>query len=672
MKRINVLFVAVLLFTLTIIAQSPNAFKYQAVIRDNTGNIIASKNVGLRISIIKDNIFGVNSYIETHSVQTNQYGLVNLLIGQGTPVVDSFSGIDWSTGTYFIKIEVDPTGGTTYTSAGDPVQLVSVPYALFANKAGNGFSGNYNDLTNKPSLFDGSWNSLSGKPNFAIVATSANYNDLNNLPTLFSGAYSALTGKPVLWDSTWVSIKNKPTTIAGYGVTDAFNGQYSSLTGTPSLAVVATSGSYNDLGNKPALFDSSWNAIKGKPQFSTVALTGSYVDLVNKPALWDSSWVSIKNKPAFFDGQYGSLNGTPTFAAVATSGNYSDLNNKPTLFSGNYSDLLGKPALWDSTWATIKNKPNFFDGKFSSLSGAPNFATVATSGSFTDLSNVPPLLNGDYNSLINRPTFKDSIAKYSVTLSGNQTINGNKIFNGTITSTFNANNATISNVAAPVNNKDAVNKDYINNILKLLGYTGTAKDIEGNPYLTVNIGLQTWMVENLRTTRYNDSTLIPLNTNLSQWTSLTTPYYCWYNNDSLTYSNINYGALYNYYTVSTGKLCPTGWHVPSDAEWNTLVNFLGGSTTSTGDKLREIGQAHWPNNPTSTNNSSGFTALPSGCLRADPTNPPNIFQDVAITAYWWTSTIFSLPYAYGFMLNNTPSETEQLPTYGFSVRCVKN
>jgi uncharacterized protein (TIGR02145 family) len=128
-----------------IIAQSPNSFKYQAVLRDASGNIKASTNTTVRIDILQGSTTGTDVYAETFAVQTNAFGLINLEIGKGTLVSGNFSIIDWSAGTYFIKITVDGTElGTS--------QLLSVPYALYAAKAGNGFSGSYNDLTNKPSI----------------------------------------------------------------------------------------------------------------------------------------------------------------------------------------------------------------------------------------------------------------------------------------------------------------------------------------------------------------------------------------------------------------------------------------------------------------------------------------------------------------------------------------
>jgi len=120
---------------------------------------------------------------------------------------------------------------------------------------------------------------------------------------------------------------------------------------------------------------------------------------------------------------------------------------------------------------------------------------------------------------------------------------------------------------------------------------GEVSDIDGNYYKTIQIGSQIWMAENLKTTRYNDGSNIPLVTDNTAWSNLTTPGYCWYNNDAATYKNV-YGALYNWYAVNTGKLCPSGWHVPSEYEWTLLVNYLGG-VYAAGGKLKETGTTHW-------------------------------------------------------------------------------
>ena len=202
---------------------------------------------------------------------------------------------------------------------------------------------------------------------------------------------------------------------------------------------------------------------------------------------------------------------------------------------------------------------------------------------------------------------------------------------------------------------------------------GTVTDIDGNVYHTVTIGTQTWMVENLKTTKYNDGTAIPLETDDTAWANLTTPGYCWYNNDAATYKN-TYGALYNWFTVNTSKLAPSGWHVPTDAEWTTLTTYLGGETVA-GGKMKSTGTIGsgtglWDDPNTGATNESGFTAVPAGCRGYNST-----FVSVGLYGFWWSSTEGSTNFAwYRFLSYDTSSAGGNYgkKTYGFSVRCVRN
>lgn len=155
-------------------------------------------------------------------------------------------------------------------------------------------------------------------------------------------------------------------------------------------------------------------------------------------------------------------------------------------------------------------------------------------------------------------------------------------------------------------------------------------DIDGNEYRTVRIGSQVWMAEDLKTTRFNDGTAIPQVTRTEEWASLTTPAFTWYNNDAL--NGEEYGALYNWYAVGTGKLCPLGWHVPSDQEWNELVSVYE-SNSRAGGALKEAGTDHWRNPNTGATNESGFTALPGGYRSYNGT-----FNLLRASGYWWSNT----------------------------------
>jgi len=148
------LFYSIIVFLLsaTVFAQAPQSFKYQAVARDASGEVIANQQVNFQISILQSSESGTVVYTETHVDSTNQFGLITLEIGTGTTTGD-FTGIDWGSDAYFIQIEMDATGGTSYTLIGTS-QLLSVPYAIYADSAGNTFSGDYSDLINKPNIID--------------------------------------------------------------------------------------------------------------------------------------------------------------------------------------------------------------------------------------------------------------------------------------------------------------------------------------------------------------------------------------------------------------------------------------------------------------------------------------------------------------------------------------
>ena len=126
----------VFFFTGILFAQAPEKMSYQAVVRDGSNELVINQTVGMQISILQGTVSGTSVYTETQTPITNSNGLVSLEIGSGTSVSGTFSAIDWSAGPYFIKTETDPNGGINYTITGTS-QLMSVPYALYAEKVGN-------------------------------------------------------------------------------------------------------------------------------------------------------------------------------------------------------------------------------------------------------------------------------------------------------------------------------------------------------------------------------------------------------------------------------------------------------------------------------------------------------------------------------------------------------
>jgi uncharacterized protein (TIGR02145 family) len=205
-----------------------------------------------------------------------------------------------------------------------------------------------------------------------------------------------------------------------------------------------------------------------------------------------------------------------------------------------------------------------------------------------------------------------------------------------------------------------------------MGLTGlqaqTVKDADGNVYKTVTIGAQLWMAENLKTTKYNDGTDIPLVPDDQAWGASTAPAFCWYNKDAAANKN-KFGALYNWYTVSTNKLCPKSWHVATDPEWTNLTTFLGGENVA-GGKLREAGTTHWEKPNNGATNGSGFTTLPGGYR-----NNHGAFANVGFFGFWWTATE-NVPTASWCRTMGCASvdvlRIFSLKKNGYSVRCIKD
>ena len=201
--------------------------------------------------------------------------------------------------------------------------------------------------------------------------------------------------------------------------------------------------------------------------------------------------------------------------------------------------------------------------------------------------------------------------------------------------------------------------------------TFAATDADGNNYSSVVIGAQTWLVENLKTTRYNNGDLIGTTATMTQdITAEVSPKYQWPCNGSET-NVADYGRFYTYYTVTDSRgVCPTGWHVPADAEWETMKTFLGGETPA-GTKIKETGTAHWQGPNAFATNETGFTARGGGFRQVD-----GIYVSLTITGYFWSTTPGTAPdMAYGQGLHWNDAlllKGGYFRNDGVSVRCLKN
>ncbi len=198
-------------------------------------------------------------------------------------------------------------------------------------------------------------------------------------------------------------------------------------------------------------------------------------------------------------------------------------------------------------------------------------------------------------------------------------------------------------------------------------------DIDGNKYNTVVIGAQTWMKENLKVSKYSDGTTIPNITDNKQWQNNTTGAWSYYNSDAV--NNAKYGKLYNWYAVSkttngNKNVCPTGWHVPTDAEWTVLTDYLGGETA--GAKMKEVGTTSWKAPNKDANDTSLFTGLPGG-FRGSNGN----YSNIGYYGGWWSSTENLTDYAWYRSLSYDNGLAVRNYNYydksnGLSVRCLRD
>jgi uncharacterized protein (TIGR02145 family) len=197
----------------------------------------------------------------------------------------------------------------------------------------------------------------------------------------------------------------------------------------------------------------------------------------------------------------------------------------------------------------------------------------------------------------------------------------------------------------------------------------TVIDFDGNVYRTVKIGTQIWMAENLKVTHYRNGTPIPNIFDNERWAKSTPGAYCFVDNDSVEYKKI-YGVLYNFYAVNNkNNLCPEGWHIPSESECLTLINYLGGKNIA-GCKIKDNSLNLWLSEKSCATNESGFSARPAGGRGRLGSS-----GDVGNFATWWSSTSCDSTYAWHWGLYPDKSSIRRNPGHkasGFSVRCLKN
>ncbi len=304
------------------------------------------------------------------------------------------------------------------------------------------------------------------------------------------------------------------------------------------------------------------------------------------------------------------------------------------------------------------------DLTFTTFGQIPTTTTMAATNITTVAAQLNATVNANY--LESAITFDyGTSVSYGSTVSATQSpVIGNTITN------VNANIAGLTGGTTYHYRAKAVNSlgTSLGNDMSFATVPAIVNDVDGNTYDVISIGTQIWMAGNLKTTKYRDGTIIPLVTDNTSWSNLTSGAYSDYSNTPST--SITYGRLYNWYAINDGhNVCPIGWHVPIDAEWTTLITYLGGNNVA-GGALKEVGTLHWLTPNDGATNLSGFTALGSGYRGND-----GIFSNLDYSGIFWSATEDNATYAWYRVIvyySSFVMRTNFYKSNGFSVRCMRD